>query len=1178
MHWRQSFLKTRFAKLGLLVWFSASVALAQTPLASLTGRVLDAKTGEPLPFATVYLNNSSQGTNADQNGVYKLASVPLGNHELVGSVLGYQTTRLPLRLTDTRQRTLDIKLEPADQSLASVTVTARHNQSWARQLRTFSRELLGNQPQARQCQITNPNVLSFQEEKGHLRVQASEPLIIENRALGYRLYYDLLYFDLYQGKMQFAGASRFEEIKAPDTRQQARWQANRMNVYRGSLQHLLASLLTGTHEQAGYLVYRTPLTNEGVNRALPFVKTRDRQYISREQTATLFKPGELPFERRLVSDQPLEVYYNRVYAANSPYRDSPYAYSMLILPKGSLELTTNGWITQGNGLDVRGYMGNDRLATLLPADWAPTDGEMLISESVAAGRPGRADARLDTLVANRRRQYERTPPVVYVQTDKAFYCTGDQLWLSAYVIDPARQLPIAGRTGTPLHLELVTSGGQRVQHQWLRLIDGRAAASFRLADTLSSDTYFLRAYTDLDQPANGPAFECSFPVYNLSQLNTKQSVGKSDLAKVVFKSAGKPLSDSLDVQFLPEGGRWLAGVVGRLGIKALRPNGKGSLVSGRIVDQTGLEVARFSTNSLGMGQVSLSPQSGQHYRALIDLNGATQTVPLPDVESEGWALAADAVSDSSRVIISIRATGRYSQQPVYLTLQSREQLAYRQKWLLTKGEAKFTLSTAALPPGVCRLTVWDTTNQPRAERLIFIPERSERIQMRVTTAKPQYEPRQEVVIGLQFRDSEGYPVAGSWSAAVTDADQLPADTNRVDLRTYMLLTSGLRGTIESPAYYIEPEHLGDLDNLLLTQGWRRLPSASVVDSTGGWTLSGHVRDKQGNLLTQKTMLLWLGKGDQQQIRSVTTDNQGQFQVSSLLLTDSVPVQARVFSTGLAGAAITFDTPGGHFNTPVLTDSYSSLPTNLLTQASSRQAAWPALYRDSTARQLAEVTVRAMKPPPERPIDVERSSLHAGYDAVIRVDENSPSFANVFELMMGRLPGASIIPNPMGGGYSVTIRGPSSFGNSGPLYLLDGVYADQTVLLQVDPRTVSRVELLKNPTTAGIYGARAAGGVIAVYTKKGNNDQLAKPSSTAVTVFGFVTPREFYVPRYESSPVDTHQDRRDMLFWQPLGQTDTDGLGRLIFPLSDTAKRLRIVLQGLTNEGVPMAFTWELPVR
>lgn len=69
----------------LVAWLlPGGVAPAQTPVASLTGRVLDARTGQPLPFATVYLNNSSRGTMADSNGVYRLTSVPLGNAELVG--------------------------------------------------------------------------------------------------------------------------------------------------------------------------------------------------------------------------------------------------------------------------------------------------------------------------------------------------------------------------------------------------------------------------------------------------------------------------------------------------------------------------------------------------------------------------------------------------------------------------------------------------------------------------------------------------------------------------------------------------------------------------------------------------------------------------------------------------------------------------------------------------------------------------------------------------------------------------------------------------------------------------------------------------------------------------------------------------------------------------------------
>lgn len=1162
-------MKTLRALLVLAAGLMTGVALAQTPVTTLAGRVLDAKTGQPLPFATVYLNNSSRGTVADSNGVYRLTNVPLGNAELVGSVLGYQTLRQPLRLTDARLRPVDLKLEPTDQALATVTVTARRNPAWARQLRQFSRELLGNRPQARQCRITNPNVLSFEEEKGHLRARAAEPLVIENGALGYRLSYNLLLFDLYRSKLLFAGTGHFEELPTTDARQRAVWQANREKVYQGSLQHLLANLLAGTHEQAGYLVYRTPLTGEGNDQILPLVRTTERQHIGSGQAQALFRPGELPFERRLMSDQPLEVYYNRVYAANSPYRDSPYAYSLLLLPRGSLELTVNGGITQSNGLDVRGYLGSERLATLLPVDWVSAKEENLVATDVTAGRPQRPDAGLDSLVALRRRQYERTAPVVYVQTDKTLYATGDQLWLSAYVLGPARQLPVVSRTETALQVELIAPNGRSVQHQWLRLTDGRGAANFRLADTLLAGTYRLRAYTALDQGANGPAFECSFPVHNLRQSLPGNPLSRAVTTRPGTAAGEPPLPDSLDVQFLPEGGRWLAGVAGRLGIKALQPDGRGRAVSGRIVDQTGVEVARFRTNTLGMGQVTLTPQVGQRYVALVDGSAkeTTQRVALPAVEPEGWALSVDAVSDSSRLTVSVRATGRYGGQPVYVTLQSREQLVYRQKWLLASGEARFSLATAALPPGVCRLTLWDMTNQPRAERLVFVPEPTGVVQLRVLTGKPRYDAREQVVIGLQFRDAEGYPVTGSWSAAVTDADQLPTDTTRPDLRTYLLLTGGLRGPVESPAYYLEPEHRGDVDNLLLTQGWRRLPAPEPADLTSGWTLNGRVRDDRGRPVDDKAVVVQLEQSGQKMLRSIITDGQGVFRLDGLLIADTVRVRARVPDPGLAGAILTYDAPGISFATPpVVAPDWRTLGS-FLADAGTRQTAWPALYRDSTARQLAEVVVRAAKPRPERPLDVQRSSIHGEADGVFvpTHPDQYPDVASMFR----QIPGMS----------QLTGRNLSSFGDNSPLYLIDGLVVDYaTVFLNLNVGEISRVELLKNPSTAGIYGVRGANGVIAIYTRKGLDEQRPVRTSVATTVAGFATPREFYLPRYDSPAASSPTDRRDVLFWEPLGQNDADGRARLLFPLSDTAKRLRLVIQGLSSEGVPLSFTWLLPVR
>jgi hypothetical protein len=299
---------------------------------------------------------------------------------------------------------------------------------------------------------------------------------------------------------------------------------------------------------------------------------------------------------------------------------------------------------------------------------------------------------------------------------------------------------------------------------------------------------------------------------------------------------------------------------------------------------------------------------------------------------------------------------------------------------------------------------------------------------------------------------------------------------------------------------------------------------------------------------------------------LNTDAQGVFRLGGLTIADTVRVQAGVRDG--AGAVVTFDAPGGIFPSPALTSPDWPALGAPLASVRERQTAWPALYRDSTARQLAEVVVRAAKPKAERPRDIERTSLHGEADGVF-VPEVGVTYENIGD-MMRRVPGLILLRN-----RNIF----SSFGDNTPLYLIDGMYADGSMVDALLPQDVSRIELLKNAGTATIYGARSANGVIAIYTRRGGQgDRLPATSTISATVLGFATPREFYVPRYDSPAAQSHTDRRDVLFWEPLGQNDADGRARLVFPLSDTAKRLRLVVQGLTSEGIPMSFTWLLPVR
>jgi uncharacterized protein YfaS (alpha-2-macroglobulin family) len=76
-------------------------------------------------------------------------------------------------------------------------------------------------------------------------------------------------------------------------------------------------------------------------------------------------------------------------------------------------------------------------------------------------------------------------------------------------------------------------------------------------------------------------------------------------------------------------------------------------------------------------------------------------------------------------------------------------------------------------------------------------------------------------------------------------------------------------------------------------------------------------------------------------------------------------------------------------------------------------------------------------------------------------------------------------------------------------------------------------------------------------------------------------REFYVPRYDAQPdsiastssvrkPEDYIDRRDVLYWKPLVQTDGQGRATLVFPLSDVVRTIRITVQGITADGRPVA--------
>lgn len=360
---------------SLYILVCAGARAQQPATVTLAGKVTDEKTGKPLPFANVFINNSTIGTNSDENGNYRLPNLAVGSLELVVSFLGYETVKQTLRFEQPGVKTVLFKLREG-QELKGVTIVARRNKKREKHLKIITRELLGRSKFSKLCKIVNPEVLRISDDDdGHLGAQTVKPLIIENYALGYRIHQDLDDFDFFNGTLYYGGATRFELMKPKDEAQRKLWRSNQKEAYKGSLKHLLTSMVADSLLENGFKVFQAIPDSlrmfkqvrsvNGYNSITNHIHNR----IEPVRGMRLVQPGELPTERLIVSRTQMEVFDTNKHG-RSPYPDMPFAYTQITLPEGFMVTTPQGWVVMPMGLHISGDLGNNRFSHLLPADWS----------------------------------------------------------------------------------------------------------------------------------------------------------------------------------------------------------------------------------------------------------------------------------------------------------------------------------------------------------------------------------------------------------------------------------------------------------------------------------------------------------------------------------------------------------------------------------------------------------------------------------------------------------------------------------------------------------------------------------------------------------------------------------------------------------------------------------------
>ncbi len=157
---------------------------------------------------------------------------------------------------------IDAALIPAIIETGPVDITATPDVEWEKSLAVFTRVFIGKTDFSRECEIFNPEVINFESRGDTLVARSDHLLIIENRALGYRIRAIIGEFEwnTVMDRGHFLIYPWFERLAASDPEMEERWVSNRETAFNGSSRHFFRSVIERNSSDEAFTMLSGSLT------------------------------------------------------------------------------------------------------------------------------------------------------------------------------------------------------------------------------------------------------------------------------------------------------------------------------------------------------------------------------------------------------------------------------------------------------------------------------------------------------------------------------------------------------------------------------------------------------------------------------------------------------------------------------------------------------------------------------------------------------------------------------------------------------------------------------------------------------------------------------------------------------------------------------------------------------
>jgi hypothetical protein len=685
------------------------------------------------------------------------------------------------------------------------------------------------------------------------------------------------------------------------------------------------------------------------------------------------------------------------------------------------------------------------------------------------------------------------------------------------------------------------------------LQNGSGAGSLKIPGKIASGNYTLRAYTNWMKNYSSDFFFQK----NITIINTEKEQGSL---------SNTPVKDELKIQLYPEGGNLINDVETKIAFKIVNQFGKGFDAKAIIINEKSDTIQRVSTLKLGMGSFLFKPVEGHAYKLAVQLpDGKIISENFPKPNNSGYALRVlNSNKPSTSIILSV-SSKNINTTTAYIIGHTRGVVKTFKQIQLVNGIANIEIPLTNIGDGITSFTLFDESRRPVSERLYFkYPE--ENMGLAVSLDAKTYTKRNKVALKLTSFLQNGKPTAADLSMSVYKIDELQS-VDESNIQNYFWLTSELVGTVESPSSYFnfgDPQRSESVDNLMLTNGWRRFkwedvlndkaPSFEFIPEIAGKIITGKVIPANKNLPINGISAYLSMPSKRTQFRSSMSDQNGRLKFQFADFYNDDQVIAQIEKNNAANYKIEIESP---FVKTFKTNTSSFLP-----YSKDEKFQINRYHRDLQIQNYYNLNYTNKF---EIPL-VDTTGFYHKPDNSYLLDDYS-RFATLEEVFREYMTPVKLTKS--GGNFDISVYDnvQKRYFSNQPLILLDGYpITDLNKFMNYDPLKIRKIEIvdrmyfLGNQTYYGILNCTTYNGKMETYD--------LDPQAVVLDFKGLQSQREFMAPDYTVKDISSSRqpDFRHLLYWAGNINTNEKGKNELSFFTSDVPGKYVIVVQGMNKDG------------